>query len=54
MARRTEHGKGSTVNKKLLEALDALGVALAGQDHVWTNEERRLYEEAASLLSTAG
>jgi hypothetical protein len=29
-----------------LEALDALGVALAPQDHRWTERERDLYERA--------
>ena len=34
----------------LVEALDALGVALAGHKHVWTDRERMLYETALSYL----
>lgn len=31
-------------------ALDTLGVALAAHDHVWTDGERAIYEEATALL----
>lgn len=32
------------------DALDRLGLALVEHGHVWTNDERRLYEQAASLV----
>jgi len=38
-------------NVAILKALDILSVALATHDHVWNEEERRLYESADSLLS---
>ena len=31
------------------EALDALALALASHGHVWTDEERRLYDAAKAL-----
>jgi hypothetical protein len=31
------------------DALDALGLALAGHDHVWTARERQLYESAVAI-----
>lgn len=31
-----------------IEALDALGLALADHGHFWTNRERQLYEAATS------
>ena len=34
----------------LLEALDALAVALADHKHVWTDRERLLYETASAYL----
>ncbi len=34
----------------ILDALDALGLALADHDHMWTHRERRLYERAISFL----
>ncbi len=36
--------------KTIKDALDALGLALAGHNHAWTNKERSLYEEAIYLL----
>lgn len=33
-----------------LEALDALGLALADHKHDWTPKQRRLYERAVSRL----
>lgn len=33
----------------IVKALDALGYALAEHGHVWTNEERSLYERAISF-----
>lgn len=35
-----------------IEALDALGLALAEHDHHWTDHERRLYEAAISASSS--
>jgi hypothetical protein len=35
----------------VLSALDVLGKALADSGHVWTREERRLYERACSALA---
>jgi hypothetical protein len=37
---------------EVLSALDALGLALAGHDHQWTDEERRLYEHAVEVLQS--
>lgn len=37
--------------KMALAALNKLGLALVDEDHVWTNEERRLYESAARTLT---
>ena len=34
----------------ILEALNTLGIALADGGHVWTEEERGLYEQARVLL----
>jgi hypothetical protein len=34
----------------VLEALDALAVALVGHGHVWTDHERALYEAAVERL----
>ena len=36
----------------IVEALDALGLALADHGHVWTDRERQLYESA--VTSCAG
>jgi hypothetical protein len=35
----------------MIEALDALAVALAGHGHVWTETERALYERAVMVSS---
>jgi hypothetical protein len=40
--------------QKILEALDAMGVALADHGHNWTEKERRLYEDSVSLLLFRG
>lgn len=34
----------------ILKALDALGLALANHNHVWTSEERDLYEKAVKCI----
>ena len=34
----------------LLEALDAIGLALAEHNHVWTDREKMLYETAVGYL----
>lgn len=34
----------------ILGALDSLGTALAEYDHVWTDGEREIYEQACALL----
>lgn len=36
----------------ILEALDELGLALVDHDHVWTDRQRALYEEAVERLTT--
>jgi hypothetical protein len=33
----------------LARALDALALALSNHDHVWTDEERQLYEIASAM-----
>jgi hypothetical protein len=38
---------------KLQKCLDALGCALAGHDHVWTADERSLYENASRIIQNA-
>lgn len=38
--------------KPIVEALDALGLALTNYKHQWTDEERRLYDNAIKLLTT--
>ena len=38
----------------LLEALDALALALVEHDHTWTDRERQLYETATSYLGCRG
>lgn len=38
----------------ILEALDALGVALADHGHTWTDRERSLYETAVQYLQSGG
>lgn len=35
----------------IIKALDALGLALSNHDHVWTDEERQLYESAVAIAS---
>ena len=37
--------------EKIKEALDKPGLALANENHQWTDEERRLYEEAIAMLT---
>jgi hypothetical protein len=39
---------------KILDALDALGLALADHGHKWTDHERRLYEDAVAIASSGG
>ena len=34
----------------IIRALDILALALADHHHQWTDEERRLYEEAIAML----
>ena len=34
----------------ILDALDSLGLALVEHGHVWTDEERKLYEDAVRML----
>jgi hypothetical protein len=34
----------------MLDALDALGLALFDEGHVWTDRERELYERATERL----
>ena len=34
----------------MLDTLDRLALALAGENHVWTEDERRAYERAVSVL----
>ena len=34
----------------VIEALDKLALALTDHEHQWTNEERKLYERAISIL----
>ncbi|XUX01019.1 MAG: hypothetical protein TUN42_03240 [Dehalogenimonas sp.] len=36
----------------VIDALNALGVALADHGHQWTNDERELYEKAVALLTS--
>jgi len=36
----------------IIEALDKLALALTEHHHQWVDEERRLYEEAISVLTT--
>ena len=36
----------------IIKALDKLGLALAEHNHKWTVEERELYEESMSLLTS--
>ncbi len=38
------------IKSKLIQALDSMGLALANKNHFWTDEERKLYETAVSLL----
>lgn len=38
----------------VLDALDALALALAGHGHVWSAEERAQYEHAVELLRGGG
>lgn len=46
-----EERRGKTTPPNpLVEAIDALGIALAGHKHVWTDRERTLYETAISYL----
>jgi hypothetical protein len=41
----------TVLNKPLcLKALDMLALALTTHNHTWTDEERRLYEEAVKEL----
>ncbi|MFA5239794.1 MAG: hypothetical protein WC476_08840 [Phycisphaerae bacterium] len=37
-------------NQLILNALDAMGLALTNHDHIWTSEERKLYEKAIKEL----
>jgi hypothetical protein len=37
----------------ILEALDALAVALTNHGHLWTDRERQLYETAVAYVSGA-
>ncbi len=37
---------------RVLDALDALALALAEHDHQWTIDERRMYEQAVAYLRT--
>jgi len=39
-----------SMNKELIEALDALALALTDHNHQWTNKERKLYEKAILIL----
>ncbi len=41
----------STPPHPILEALDALAIALTDHGHSWTERERQLYETALSYLS---
>ncbi len=34
----------------ILFALDTIGVALSTEGHIWTARERRLYDEAVTML----
>jgi len=36
---------------KIIEALNALALALAGHDHQWTDKQRDLYEKAIRILT---
>ncbi len=36
--------------REILKALDSLGLALANDGHVWTNEERKQYNRAVNIL----
>ena len=35
--------------KLIVDALDALGLALANHGHVWSDRERQLYEDAIAI-----
>ncbi len=37
--------------ERIIEALDAIALALTDQNHKWTTRERRLYEKAISVLT---
>jgi hypothetical protein len=39
-------------NMVILDALDALAMALLEHDHAWTQKERELYEKATKELNT--
>jgi hypothetical protein len=39
--------------RSVLDALDALALALTTHGHVWTSGERQLYEDAVAALSDA-
>ena len=41
----------SKLTKEIVNALDALALALTNHDHQWTDEERSLYEKAISILT---
>lgn len=41
-------------DKRLLKALDKLGLALANHNHTWTAEERDAYEHAVDLVKMHG
>jgi hypothetical protein len=36
----------------ILKSLDELALALVQHNHVWTKEERKLYESAVKILKT--
>lgn len=42
---------GREVGEVCLRALDALGLALVGHNHVWSDREREAYEHATDLLN---
>lgn len=37
----------------IMSALDTLSLALTDHDHQWTNKERKVYEDAVSLLTSS-
>ena len=44
--------KPEGIKSTVLDALDALALALASHDHQWTDKERQLYEAAITELTS--